>query len=199
MPTYKDEVEELRDALSNRDTLAPYINVFDLTKVQARFLHALMQREMVARESLYSVLYFDKDDDKRPEPKILDVILSHVRKKLKPHNIKIDTVQGVGFSLTLPNRYKVRDALEATPVQTESADGSTTFVIEDDIPIPVHGRSVSKYPFEQMKIGQSFFAPGATVARMQGAAQGFRNKHKDYRFAVRAEGKGARVWRIPLK
>ncbi len=67
--------------------------------------------------------------------------------------------------------------------------------IDKDIPPPSETRGrPAKYPFATMEVGDSFLSP-EPVARMSPAAS-YAGKRGGMRFTVRAEGAGARVWRI---
>lgn len=71
------------------------------------------------------------------------------------------------------------------------------FVIEKNIPLPSKRRKASKYPWDQMKKGDSFFVPGKPKGLYTAAA-----KH-GLRVAVRAQKKGNqegfRVWMLGPK
>jgi hypothetical protein len=70
--------------------------------------------------------------------------------------------------------------------------------IERNIPIPPHGNAErGRYPFGQMRVGDSFFTPGARSSAASGASQ-FAKRHPGYRFITRIEGKGVRVWCIAV-
>ena len=74
-----------------------------------------------------------------------------------------------------------------------------TFKIEDGIPIAGAagaGGSNKKYPFKEMKVGQSFFVDVENAQKVQGAAHQFAKKHPEYKFLTRREGEGRRVWRV---
>ena len=66
--------------------------------------------------------------------------------------------------------------------------------ITKGVPTPHRGRS--KYPFRGMELGDSFFAPGATVIGLHGCAR----RHRPMRFTCRSVVEngvaGVRVWRI---
>jgi hypothetical protein len=64
--------------------------------------------------------------------------------------------------------------------------------IEDDIPVPTTPRS--KYPFEEMVIGQSFFAPGVTSVNRQYWERITGRKFLT-RLAVKDGVNGMRCWR----
>jgi hypothetical protein len=66
--------------------------------------------------------------------------------------------------------------------------------ITKGLPTPHRGRS--KYPFRDMELGDSFFAPGGTVIGLHGCAR----RHRPMRFTCRSVVEngvaGVRVWRI---
>ena len=73
--------------------------------------------------------------------------------------------------------------------------------IETGIPIPKQ-KGTSKYPFQSMKIGDSFFVPNIHVSALSGSMINARNsmnapKAKWITRTVTENGvKGVRVWRI---
>ena len=81
------------------------------------------------------------------------------------------------------------------------------FKIEKDVELPRSrlGRHNQKYPFEDMEVGDSFFAPanglerGVLGSRINNAARPFGKRH-DMKFTVRIveekQGEGVRVWRV---
>jgi hypothetical protein len=86
-------------------------------------------------------------------------------------------------------------------------------ILEDRIPLPTRFRDMaSKYPFKEMKMGQSFFVSGeplSTCRKLCQAVANFKRKEGDAReFVVRSRNKsqpehvnamrevGARVWRV---
>lgn len=71
--------------------------------------------------------------------------------------------------------------------------------IESGIPIPPRNRrSGSKYPFADMKSGDSFFVEGARAPTLRSAVGAYCKKAKlgPGVFAVRSDGDGHRVWRM---
>lgn len=68
------------------------------------------------------------------------------------------------------------------------------FQIEKNVPVP-SGRCM-KYPFADMKVGDSFVAPKETVRGAQKAAWNWARDH-DVKFATRTQRDGSlRIWRI---
>lgn len=79
----------------------------------------------------------------------------------------------------------------------------TEIKIEKNIPIApkrAPGRpSKSKYPFNEMEIGDSFFVSGITLSTINCTVRKFRmrNARNDgLKFTVRAVDGGFRVWRV---
>lgn len=66
------------------------------TATEARLFGALLARELLTKDAAMAVLYRDFGKDE-PEPKIVDVFICKLRKKLKPFGIAIETVWGVGY------------------------------------------------------------------------------------------------------
>lgn len=78
-----------------------------------------------------------------------------------------------------------------------------TIQIEKDVPIPADdSRRVSKYPFRDMEVGDSFFvacengnpAKAAIAVRSSAIIWGKRKGHR--KFTTRIVEGGVRVWRI---
>ena len=106
------------------------------------------------------------------------------------------------------------------------AEAKPAFVIEDAVPVPApigRGRSGSKYPFDALEIGQSFFVPdseeqpdaaASLASTVSGATQRYATDHatetktvkgktvpkKVYsrKFCLRKVEGGARVWRVEV-
>lgn len=72
--------------------------------------------------------------------------------------------------------------------------------IDSDIPVPQKdsrpaGRK-PKYPFREMKVGDSVFFDGATSSSNCAIAAHNHGRRHGSKFSVRAEGSGVRIWRI---
>lgn len=85
------------------------------------------------------------------------------------------------------------------------------FQLDNDVPLPKSGGRAPKtqYPFAEMEIGQSFFAPDTNVKKMSGQVSYWKKDPHNMAFALRAvteeymddngdlvEGEGVRVWKI---
>lgn len=76
----------------------------------------------------------------------------------------------------------------------------TDFKIESGVPVPELrvGRHCN-FPFKEMKIGDSFFVSDTRdTSQVRSAASYFGIRNAGYRFTVRREGNGVRVWRVPV-
>lgn len=74
-----------------------------------------------------------------------------------------------------------------------------TFKIEKEVKIPkkIHHGRVSKYPWPDMEVGDSFFAAVRTSSALLSSASQWADKNNLKRkFTVRKEGKHFRIWRI---
>ena len=75
------------------------------------------------------------------------------------------------------------------------------FAIQDNVPLPKLRAYRSRYPFSEMRVGQSFFIPGVRVQRVSHAAVYWAKRLGDgYRFVSRTvteDGQeGVRCWRV---
>jgi hypothetical protein len=69
-------------------------------------------------------------------------------------------------------------------------------IVEKRMKVPPPNRKgATKYPWAQMEVGDSFFAPGKTTTTLHQAARNFAIK-TGWRFTCRKEEGGARIWRI---
>ena len=66
--------------------------------------------------------------------------------------------------------------------------------IDKGVPIPDYKTKPAKYPWKDMKVGDSFLSDKPTI-NITGAVQQAQRKWK-MKFTIRKEGKGCRVWRV---
>lgn len=69
-----------------------------LTPSEAAVFGVLVNRSMATKESVSAALYRDLGRDE-PDPKIVDVFICKIRKKVAPYGIDIHTVWGQGYRL----------------------------------------------------------------------------------------------------
>jgi DNA-binding response OmpR family regulator len=113
-----DELEADKDQLRRdlgllqRDGDAGQLQrLYGMTQTEARIVLALRARSprLVSKFGLMDVLYADRPNDE-PEPKIIDVFVSKIRKKL-PDPSWIHTIWGQGYALTESGGAAIDDLL----------------------------------------------------------------------------------------
>ena len=67
--------------------------------------------------------------------------------------------------------------------------------IDKDIPFPTGKTATSKYPFGEMKVGDSFALPKERAIALSSSANSYRRAHPGMKFCVRTVEKEVRVWR----
>ena len=74
------------------------------------------------------------------------------------------------------------------------------FEVESDIPIPRSGMGRPKYPWPDMKVGDSFFVPnrpdGSRPAVSSAASYQMGRSGKKATYSTRKEAGGVRIWRV---
>jgi len=67
--------------------------------------------------------------------------------------------------------------------------------IEKGIAIPPSLKEKRDYPFNEMKIGESFFVE-TNKNNLYQQAHNYRKNNKEFNFVVRRDKTGSRVWRV---
>jgi len=70
------------------------------------------------------------------------------------------------------------------------------FEIESGIPLATDQRGSRIFPFNTMKVGDSFALPSMMATRVSTAATKYSKDHSGVKFTVRKNGDGHRCWRI---
>ncbi len=83
-------------------------NELGLTPIQTKMLGLLIKKDVVSLDAFYAALYGDLRDCDKPEPKIVEVHLSAIRKKLKKINSGVNNRWGIGWYLNNHDRDKLR-------------------------------------------------------------------------------------------
>lgn len=100
----EEQVAQLERALSG-DLPCPI--EWRLTASETRVFGVLVHREVASRDAIMAALYRDRNREE-PDPKIVDVFICKLRRKIKPHGVVIKTRHGMGFSLE--NRQSFKEA-----------------------------------------------------------------------------------------
>ncbi len=103
--TLRERVRQLEDLLIPTGVLCPI--EWGLTGSEARLFAFLTTRDMATKEQIMHALYADRHNADEVEPKIVDVFICKLRKKLTPHGVTVDTVWGQGYSLRDRRAYAV--------------------------------------------------------------------------------------------
>ena len=98
-------IAQLEDALAGSAVALPI--EWGLTPQESRVLGVLRARSMATKEAVMAALYVDLGKDEA-EPKIVDVFICKIRKKLKPFGVEIKTVWGQGYSLAEKSRAVIK-------------------------------------------------------------------------------------------
>lgn len=103
------ENEELRAHIGRlEDLLGMRLDApleFGLTPTEARLFGLLTRVEMATKDRIMFALYASRIDAE-PEIKIVDVLVHHIRKKVEPFGITIETLWGTGYRM--PPEAKAR-------------------------------------------------------------------------------------------
>lgn len=75
----------------------------------ARVLAVLLRRDVAMKPTIIAALY---QYEGAVNPKIVDVLICHLRKKLRPLDINIETVWGRGYRLDRENRQRLLDYIK---------------------------------------------------------------------------------------
>lgn len=84
------------------------VRAFKVTRLEVSVLSLLLKRAQATKEQLHHAIKQTRPGENRDEidPKIVDVVICHMRKKLKDHKIRIETVWGLGYLIPTADREK---------------------------------------------------------------------------------------------
>lgn len=111
----RDENERLRARIRDLErALFTGVSVpveYGLTANEARIFGVLVNRPLATRAAIMAALY-DDDGKEQAEPKIVDVFVCRMRRKLEPFGIEIHTRWGEGWFLPDTQRQQLSEAAE---------------------------------------------------------------------------------------
>jgi len=106
-------------AARDADLTIACMRAFHITKLQAHFMLVLVKREEADKHTLHRVIESQRaqrasrlDDNEETDPKMVDVVICHLRKKLKPFGLIIHTLWGYGYYLDAAGRQQVLSVVE---------------------------------------------------------------------------------------
>lgn len=120
MPTYvRGDSDELQ--------LASLQHAMGLTKLEAGFMLVLMKRSEADKKTLHYVIETQRafrksrlNSQESTDPKMVDVVICKLRKKVLPYGITIQTLWGHGYFIDAAGRKIVEDLIARTSAGFES-------------------------------------------------------------------------------
>jgi len=106
------------------------IKLFSVTKLQASLLAILINRNEVSKETMHQIIESRRTPGKEEtDPKMVDVVICHLRKRLKPFNLKIITLWACGYYIEPVQRKQIlemvnNNVLGKTPEDATADRGS---------------------------------------------------------------------------
>jgi hypothetical protein len=112
---------------TDTDTLLACQRAFKLTRLMAGFLVVLLKRDEVEKSTFHNVIENQRatrstrpNDLETTDPKMVDVIICKLRERLRPFGLKIDTMWGHGYFMSMEMRMKAHEMLKSTPLGEEA-------------------------------------------------------------------------------
>lgn len=103
----REQVHRLENALSATSSPLPF--EWALTAQETIVFGVLANRPLATKDAVMAALYRSMGKEEAG-PKIVDVFICKMRKKLTPYGIMINTVWGQGYALADTDRAKFRRA-----------------------------------------------------------------------------------------
>lgn len=106
-------------AARDADLVTSFMRTFKLTKLMASFMLVLVRRAQVDKTTLHRVIESQRaarinrpDTAEETNPKMVDVMVCNLRKKLKPFGLTIQTLWGRGYFLDEQDRQRVLNFID---------------------------------------------------------------------------------------
>ena len=108
--TLRERIAQLEAQLRGGDRYVPV--EWGLTRSEATMVLALSTRQQCSKDMLMQALYSGGVDE-GAKPKIVDVFICKIRKKLKPFGVDIATIWGLGYALDPATREMLAEKAAA--------------------------------------------------------------------------------------
>ena len=82
---------------------------YDITRQQALLMREMLVRPQATREQLYEAAQLAHEHGEDTEPKIVQVVICKLRRRLKKHRIVIHTIWSGGYYIERDHRIKIFD------------------------------------------------------------------------------------------
>lgn len=100
--------------MDDEKTIFNIARLFKVTKLQAALFAVLIKRTEVLKDTLHQVIESRRKPNKEEtDPKMVDVVICHLRQRLVPFGIEIETQWASGYYMTLDMRKKSNELLDA--------------------------------------------------------------------------------------
>jgi hypothetical protein len=106
-------------AARDADLVTSFMRAFRLTKLMASFMLVLVKREEADKMTLHRVIEAQRatranrpNNSEETDPKMVDVVICNLRKKLKTFGITINTLWGRGYYLDAKDRQSALSRVE---------------------------------------------------------------------------------------
>lgn len=103
----RDELEHFQQLLVLTPSVGSVPALFGLTPSEHYVLGALFRRVTLTRDAIHGLLYGGRNSDETPDPRIIDVFICKLRRKVKPLGIEIKTNRCEGFTLPPESRKRI--------------------------------------------------------------------------------------------
>ena len=87
-----------------------------VTKLHAKVLHVLIRRNEVTKEAIHHAIKEKERLSDHANPsgiKLVDVVIHHLRKRLKRFDIKINTIWGIGYEIEPASKRVLLEMIQA--------------------------------------------------------------------------------------
>ena len=97
-------------------------NVFKMTRLQASVFVAIIRKPEITKDQIHAAIESTRNPLSDPtDQKMIDVVICHIRKKIKGHGIELRTRWGQGYTLHHSERDKVLALLDQYFQPSEAA------------------------------------------------------------------------------
>lgn len=88
-------------------------SLFKLTRLQAAVFCTIVKRPNVTKEQLHQAIENTRSANQEPtDQKMVDVVICHIRKKIRAHDLAIETLWGIGYFMDVDQRSRVLHMLD---------------------------------------------------------------------------------------
>jgi hypothetical protein len=114
-----DDAQATIRELSAEAQTDKYTGVCGMTRSEGAIAALLVKQGRASKPGIFAMLYGMSLE--QPEPKIIDVFVCKMRRKLKPAGIAIGTLWSSGYEMSQEHRLKLREMAVIEPLQVVDA------------------------------------------------------------------------------